>query len=212
MAAMIDMVFIWDMDGTLIDSYTAIVSTIKEIFEALGVELDPAEIRQHVTKYSVGSYIDMVEKRTGRSVSQMSDLFSRIEEEKNREITLIRNVAEILDHLGRHGHRNFVFTHRGPSTFEILKRCGIEDCFTEIVTKLNGFPRKPEPDGLIYLIEKYGLDRESTFYVGDRFIDMECAANAGIGGILYRPEGSFTDPIGTEKYIIKDFLEMKEIF
>ncbi len=207
-----DRVFIWDMDGTLIDSYTAIVATIREMFENLGVRLDPDEIRQHVTRYSVGSYLDIVEKRTGKTVSQMPDTFARIEEEKNKEITLMRNAYEILDHLGKQGYRNFIFTHRGPSTFEILKRCGIEDRFTETVTRLNGFPRKPEPDGLVYLINKYGLDKTGTFYVGDRSIDMECAANAGIGGILYHPEGSFTDPTGTEKYIIKDFLEMKEIF
>ncbi len=212
MKALQEKVFIWDMDGTLIDSYTVIVSTIKETFAAFGVELDPDEIRRHVMKYSVGSYIDIVEKRSGKVFSRMQDVYLRIEEEKNKEIGLIRNVHGILDHLSEHGHRNFVFTHRGPSTNEILQRCGVGGYFTETVTKLNGFPRKPEPDALIYLIEKYGLEKEDTFYVGDRSIDMECAANAGIGGILYRPEGSFTDPTGTEKYIIKDFIEMKEIF
>ncbi len=73
---------------------------------------------------------------------------------------------------------------------------------------MNGFPRKPEPDAIDYLVGKYGLERKNTFYVGDRSLDMECAANAGIGGILYRPEGSYTDPVGTEQFIVTDLMEI----
>ena len=78
------------------------------------------------------------------------------------------------------------------------------------VTKKNGFGRKPEPDGINYLVDKYGLDRQKTFYVGDRSIDMECAANAGIGGILYLPENAVTEPVGTERYIVRDLEEISE--
>ena len=163
-------------------------------------------------KYSVSAYIELMEKRTGKPFSEMSGIYSEISEAKDKEIGLIKNAGEILKALNEIGCRNFVFTHRGASTGKILERCGITSLFTEIVTKMNGFPRKPEPYGINYLVGKYGLDRKNTFYVGDRSLDMECAENAGISGILYRPEGSFTDPIGTERYIVRDLMEIWSIF
>ena len=207
-----DHAFIWDMDGTLIDSYGVIVSSIRDTYAAFDIRTDEDEIRRVVMKYSVSTFLELMEKRTGKPFSEMSERYSAINEAADKKITLIENAAGTLEHLSKIGCLNFVFTHRGASTYEILKRCGIEEYFTEIVTKTNGFPRKPEPEALDHLIDKYGLDRQKTFYVGDRSLDMECAANAGIGGILYQPEGSYTEPVGTEKYIVKDLGELTRIF
>ena len=202
--------FIWDMDGTLIDSYGAIVPSVRDTYAAFGIETDEDEIRRITMKYSVAAYLEIMEKRTGKPFSEMSAIYSGISEANNKEIGLIKNAGEILKALNERGCRNFVFTHRGVSTNEILDRCGVTGYFTEIVTKMNGFPRKPNPDAINYLVEKYDLDRQNTFYVGDRSLDMECAANAGIGGILYRPEGSYTDPVGTERFIVGDLMEICE--
>ena len=202
--------FIWDMDGTLIDSYGAIVKSVKRTYAEYGIETDADEIRRVCMKYSVSYFLELMEKRTGRPFSEMIGVYSEISEAENKEIGLIDNVREILEYLDNKGCRNFVYTHRGASTFEILERCGIDRFFTEVVTKKNGFGRKPEPDGINYLVDKYGLDRQKTFYVGDRSIDMECAANAGIGGILYLPGDAVTEPVGTERYIVRDLEEISE--
>ena len=205
-------VFIWDMDGTLIDSYAVIVASMKETYRCFGIDVDADEIRNHVMKYSCGSFIELMEKRTGKPFADMQDKFNLINEAENKKIGLVKNAGDTLKTLISMGHRQFIFTHRGPSTFEILKKCEADGLFDEIVTKLNGFKRKPEPDALLYLIDKYKLDKENTFYVGDRSLDMECAANAGIGGILYLPDGSVTEPVGTENYIVKDLAEIPGLF
>ncbi|MCR5322586.1 MAG: HAD-IA family hydrolase [Lachnospiraceae bacterium] len=204
--------FIWDMDGTLIDSYGAIVPSVRDTYAAYGIETDEDEIRRTVMKYSVGAFLQMMEKRSGKPFSEMLDVYSKISEANNKGVGLIKNAGETLDYLNEKGCLNFIYTHRGNSTYEILKRCGVEGYFKEIVTKMNGFPRKPEPDALNYLIEKYGLDRQKTYYVGDRSLDMECAENAGIDGILYRPEGSYTDPVGTERLIVGELLDICDHF
>ena len=83
--------------------------------------------------------------------------------------------------------------------------------FREILTSQSGFARKPDPEGLRYLIEKYGLDPACTFYVGDRRLDMDCAVNAGITGILYSAPGCVDISGGAEKHIIRDLLEIPPI-
>ena len=66
----------------------------------------------------------------------------------------------------------------------MLEETGLAPFFEEVVSVADGFPRKPAPDGLDYLVDKYGLDRRRTYYVGDRDVDARCAKNAGVGSIL----------------------------
>ena len=69
----------------------------------------------------------------------------------------MNNAKEVLEYLQSKNIRNFVFTHRGVTTETVLKNIGIYDYFEEIVTSLNKFKRKPDPEGINYLINKYNL-------------------------------------------------------
>lgn len=75
---------------------------------------------------------------------------------------------------------NFLLTHRGKSTIELLKYYDIYKYFTECVTKEYNFERKPKPDAIHYLIEKYKLNKDEVILVGDRKIDIETAINANV--------------------------------
>ena len=46
---------------------------------------------------------------------------------------------------------NFIYTHKGITTLEVLKNNGLIDYFDEIITSDNGFKRKPSPEALRYL-------------------------------------------------------------
>ena len=59
--------------------------------------------------------------------------------------------------------------------------------------------------------ELYNLDRENTYYVGDRSLDIECAENAGTKSILYLPENSAASPTGKETFVVKDLLDIQDI-
>ena len=118
------------------------------------------------------------------------------------------HTAETLAALQQTGHLNFVYTHRGASCMTILEQTGLAPYFTEVVTAVNGFPRKPEPDGILYLIEKHRLDKSRCFYVGDRSLDVEAAINAGISSILYLDPASPGSATGKETYLVHDLLEI----
>ena len=62
-----------------------------------------------------------------------------------------------------------------------------------------------------YLISKYRLDKENTFYVGDRSIDMECAKNSGVKGILYLKPDGVGEASGFEDYIVTDLMDITKI-
>lgn len=200
--------FIWDLDGTLLDSYKTIVDGLYDTYKEYGILLDKEEIHEHVITYSVSSFINKMIEETGISFDEMKKRYSEIGEEKKKDIQLIPDAYETLKVLSKRGDKHYVFTHRGKSTESVLKQLGIFECFNEIVTSQSGFARKPEPDGINYFIDKYNLDRENVYYVGDRTIDMDCAKNAGVNGILYLPGNSYCKPNGSETYIISNLMDI----
>jgi phosphoglycolate phosphatase-like HAD superfamily hydrolase len=78
------------------------------------------------------------------------------------------------------------------------------------VTSQNGFRPKPSGEGVTYLLEKHGLEKTETAYVGDRTLDVLCAKDAGVRAILYLPEDSCVEPTGKEDRIIRELAELTE--
>ena len=61
----------------------------------------------------------------------------------------------------------------------ILTVLGLRHHFVEIVGGDGPFPKKPDPSGLLHLIDAHGATPGSTVLVGDSPIDVKTAARAG---------------------------------
>ena len=203
--------FIWDLDGTILDSYVLIVNSLHTIYSERGVEISKEEILYEVISESVSSFIRKMETKFGVPFDGLKDRYSNITHNDLLTITAMEHSKEILEYLNSVGIKNYVYTHRGVTSETILKHLGLYDYFFDMVTSLDDFKRKPDPEGLNYLINKYNLDRDNTYYVGDRSLDIECANNAHIKSIMFIPKRSPASPTGKETYVIKDLLDIKEI-
>ena len=206
-------VFIWDLDGTLIDSYDIIVDSLCRIYkEKIGIDLNREEVYKEAIRYSVGHFIQGMEKQTGIKFDELKDRYSQISGEEKLKIKPMKHAIEILEYLKGQGIHSYVFTHRGRSTEPVLRNIKIYDYFDEIITSVDpAFSRKPSPDSINFLVDKYHLDRNNTYYVGDRSMDIECANNAHIKSIMYLPRGGYGLATGKETYIIEDLLDIKDI-
>ena len=203
--------FIWDLDGTLLDSYEIIVSSLKEIINEMGIYIDKEEIAKHVIEYSVRSFVEKILPEANKSSEEIKERYSEISHARTMDIKAMPDSLELLQYLSDRQASNFVYTHRGESTEAVLNNIGIKQYFKEVVTSLSGFPRKPNPGAINYLVEKYSLDKDSTFYVGDRSIDIDCARNAGVKSILFLPENSYGRKTGYEDFVVHSLLEIKDI-
>ena len=152
-----------------------------------------------------------MEEKFGVPFDALKDRYSYISGKEKLNIKAMKHAKEILEYLQSKNIKNYVFTHRGVTTETVLKNIGLYDCFDEIVNSQSGFKRKPSPDGLNYLVDKYQLDRNETYYVGDRPIDIECANNAKVKSIMFIPEGGVARATGKETFIINDLLDIKEL-
>ena len=200
--------YIWDLDGTLLDSYGSIVSSLVMLAGECRAPDSAAEIMKAVKRGSVSSYLRDLAGRCGGEADALYQRYREISHERMNEITLIPGAAETLSALQTAGAEHFVYTHRGKSTEPLLERLNLKRFFTEIVTFENGFPPKPSGKGVEYLAEKYRLAGETTAYVGDRTLDVYCAKDAGVKAILYLPEDSCVEPTGQEDLVIQQLKDL----
>ena len=101
---------------------------------------------------------------------------------------------------------------RPPEEITRYELCSyIQPRIEEILTMEDGFKRKPDPEAINYLVDKYNLNKNFTYYVGDRHLDIDSANNAGIRSIFFKPEDSYVEPTQRETHIVYDLIEIKDI-
>ena len=182
--------FIWDLDGTLLDSYEAILSGIEETFAQFAIPYDKEKVREFILRYSVQDLLEQVAEERKLDAEVLNQVRAQSLAEKNAQVVLMPGAREVLAWSDEVGIQQFVYTHKGDNAFTILGDLGLECYFTEILTNQSGFARKPSPEAANYLLDKYQLDPESTYYIGDRTLDVEFAQNSGIQSINFL-ESSF---------------------
>lgn len=203
--------FIWDLDGTLFDSYAIIVSSVCQALEEHGITMDKTVIFEDVTATSVSDFIHRVSQQYGFDEVALFSRCCYLQTSQDDGIRLNPDAATVLEQLHNRGAKHFVYTHKGGSAQAVLDRLGIGQFFTEVITAAQGFARKPDPEGVDYLVHKYELDKARCYYVGDRKIDLQCAANAKIRSILYLYSPSSHQAKSLATYCVSDLRHILDL-
>ena len=200
--------YIWDLDGTLLDSYEMIVEAAARTAAEEGIYDSKEHVLKAVKQGAVTAYMEEISEQCGKTVKELFGRYRDHTHALDDRIKLIDGAKETLEGLQKAGAVHFVYTHRGSSSGPILERLGILNCFREVVTSEYGLERKPSGDGVRYLVEKYSLDPEETWYVGDRTLDVYCAKDAGVKALLYLAPDTCVEATGKEDRIVKDLREI----
>ncbi|MGX7418026.1 HAD-IA family hydrolase [Carnobacterium gallinarum] len=196
--------FIWDLDGTLVNSYNVILQSLNETFSFYSIPYNQERVKDFILKQSVVDLLKQKSSEFSIPYEELKNFFSEKSQSKNNQVTLIAGATEVLSWTKENGINNFMYTHKGANTFDILKNLGISDYFTEILTSADGFKRKPDPEAIQYLIDKYQLVLDQTYYIGDRSLDVGIAQNAGINSLnLTQPDSDHNVKISTLTDIFK---------
>lgn len=182
---------IWDFGGTLFDTYPAAAKVFQEVLEKYDVEASIDEILEKLkesTSKAASYFVNKYKLKNG-----FLEDFYRIENllQPERQPPF-DNAKEICVKINRNGGSNFLFSHRSNySMTKLLNYYNMLDLFSEIVSADSGFARKPDPQAIMYIIDKYGLERERVLTIGDREIDIEAGKRAGIATCLFNPDKDF---------------------
>ena len=177
--------FIWDLDGTLLDSYDAILAGLEETYATYQLPFDRASIKDFILKHSVQDLLVAVAEEYHLDVTDLNHRRAESLAEKNAQVLLMEGARDVLSWAKDAGIEQFVYTHKGENALVILRDLGLESFFKEILTSQSGFARKPNPEAAIYLMKKYGLHPEKIYYIGDRSLDIDFARNSQIQSINF---------------------------
>lgn len=189
--------YIWDFDGTLFESYKrmslAFWKALQGYMAAQGkpFTVTQQEIRGKM-KQSVGYAWRWYQQQYQLPESVMEEYRKLERYMKEEPFSPFPDTRPVLQALQDQGARHFVYTHRGPEAKEYLEQFDLHLFFQGMVTAADGFPPKPAPEALLYLMKSYQMDPEKTLMVGDRTIDIQAAHRAGIKGCLLDPEGEIS--------------------
>lgn len=175
--------FIWDFDGTLFDTYPVIIEDLNLALREFGHSCEYTEAMRlmlgrlaHAQKFYAEKF--------GIPMEELVAAYEGHHSRANRELRAapMAGVREVLEAVCATGRKNYIFSHRKPAeTADYLEKYGLSQYFTHVIGPgSEGFAEKPAPDGVLYLMEKYGMVPAETVMVGDRECDLGSGRSAGI--------------------------------
>ena len=170
--------YIWDLGGTLLDNYETSTAAFVETLAQFGIKEEHDKV-YNALKVSTAFAIDQF-------APTIENFLEKYKENEARELehpALFEGVPALLEEILDQGGRNFLVSHRNDQVLDILEKTGIAGYFTEVVTASSGFKRKPDPESMIYLRDKYKIS--SGIVIGDRSIDIEAGQAAGLATHLF---------------------------
>ncbi len=186
---------IWDVDGTLFDTYPAMAQAFKAALNDLGQDAS-ADWIEGLARRSMDHCLS-----TLAATYQLPE--ETIEQGFDRYYCVIRpeeqppfpGVIAICRTICSAGGKNVIVTHRGQEgTFGLLAAHRMTEYFAGWLTHRDGYPRKPNPAAFEAALQRHDLKREETMTVGDRAIDILAGQAAGLFSCLFGSEADGVVP------------------
>ncbi|MHB1394293.1 MAG: HAD family hydrolase [Clostridia bacterium] len=169
---------VFDVDGTLIDTGEAIISSLQKVLEEdLGQSYSEDElsfafgIPGAVTLEKLG--INDIEYSIGKWIKYLND-FSDSMKVFDGVDNCLRKIKELNIKTG-------IVTSKSKEEFESnFIPFGLADYFDYVVCADDTTKHKPHPEPILKLLEISGNKPEDIVYIGDTKYDKECAEGAGV--------------------------------
>lgn len=181
---------LFDLDGTLVDSYTALTDAVNHARRSEGLgDLTANRIREFVGD-GIERLLERAFERTDVPSGARLVFESRYDEVCCRESRVLDDVHATLEQLDAMGVRMAVCTNK-PTVFskKILDFLELSRYFHAIIGPDAAGARKPEARHLLVTLESVRCTREEALFVGDMPVDVRAARNSGIE-VAVVPTGS----------------------
>ena len=183
MAKRFDLI-VFDWDGTLMDSTSAIAASLQNAASDIGVTPPSDELARHIIGLGLMDSLrlampDLPEDR----YRELAERYRYHYLAKDHELELFDGVLELIRQLAETGHLLAVATgktrkglQRAFSTSGIGSRFQASRCADECHSK-------PHPQMLEELMIEFAVEPEAVLMIGDTTHDLQMAQNAGVAGV-----------------------------
>jgi HAD superfamily hydrolase (TIGR01509 family) len=172
---------IWDVDGTLFDTYPAIARAFRLALNELGRD-SPLDRIESLARGSMDACIRALAAEHGLSGDQITAGFSAFYAAmKPEDEPPFEGVVQVCEQVLRMAGKNVIVTHRSRrGTERLLAGNNMQHYFAGWLTADDGYPRKPDPAAFYAAMQIHRLKPEETLAVGDRDLDVQAGRAAGL--------------------------------
>lgn len=172
-------VYVFDVDGTLVDSAPDIAGAVQQVMARHTSEPLPFEyIRSFIGFHLDAIFMKHLPHYTREQLDEMiADYRTTYWALEHAGTTAFPGALEAVSTLG--GRKSTATTKGTPTTKIVLEKFGFLPYF-EHVQGTDGFPAKPEPDVILRSMAGLNAKPEECLMIGDSPADMEAGRRAGV--------------------------------
>ena len=179
--------FLFDLDGTLVDSVYQHVLAWRDALEQAGMPLSVWRIHRRIGM-SGGLFVNALARETGRTLepdaaSRIQSLHAEAYRQYAGQVRPLPGAVELMAYLAKAGVPHAIATSGYRHTAELVVRSlGIAES-VPLVTRDQVAHAKPDPDLFLAAAERLGVSIEHSVVVGDSIWDLLAARRARALGV-----------------------------
>lgn len=208
--------YLFDFDGTLVDSMPVYVSVMLRILDENNVNYGEDIVKIITPLGYAGTARYYKELGVSLSVDEMIALMNKYAyDEYAYNIPAKNNVISVLEQLKNNGANLNILTASPHNTLDpCLKRLGIFDLFNNVWSCDDFSTTKADPNIYIKAAERIGQPVENILFLDDNYNADKTAKNAGmkVCGVYDKSSHDYTDDIKLiSDHYIYDFSELLDL-
>ena len=184
---------IFDLDGTLTNTLESLTYSVNLTLEEMGL----SKITKDQCRLFVGNGARVLMEKSLKAagdtdasrIEEGMEIYGRIFDRNcTYHVTPYEGIPEMLKALKDKGIHLAVLSNKPDrQTVKVVKAIFGEELFDYAQGQKEGIRRKPEPDGVWYLMEQMHVSKEECLYIGDSEVDAATGRNAGLKtiGVLW---------------------------
>lgn len=178
---------IFDMDGTILNTLDDLADSMNHCLRVYGLaERSLQEIRMFLGNgihwLVECSVPDGTDAETLEKVYQTFLVYYK--DHCAMKTRPYEGIPEVLQSLRRAGVLTAVVSNKADYAVKILCEDYFKGMLDFSVGELEGRRRKPYPDSVNAVLERFGMAKEDAVYIGDSEVDFQTAQNAGLDVIM----------------------------
>lgn len=171
---------IFDLDGTLVDNFSAIARSVNYAQRKLRL---PESSLETVKAAVGGGYKRTLQRLFGSDLAAKAEphFLEFFNAHLLEDIRVLSGVCDLIQSLHERGKQMAVLTNKqGDAARRILRHIGMDEHMNVILGTGDTPYRKPDPNFTHALLDKLGAKPEDCLFIGDSPYDFEAADNVNM--------------------------------
>ena len=188
---------IFDMDGVIYDISEAIKKAVDDSIEKYDMNVNPDEAMEEIAhlieeiqnypipKILLNSY-DLLKVKFLEGISFFKKLrivifmFNQFNKYKEAESTIFKGIDDLISKLAKNVKLAILTNNKSQYAEEVLEKFNLSNYFSTIVGFNDVSEVKPNPEGILKILDKWNLKPEDAIFIGDMTTDIEAGKAANV--------------------------------